>query len=93
MHHGPDPYTKMLALFDEWQATHPQPTVQLLQQTGRLQNIITIGNQLADILTDIKNAERTRIKGSWQITISNQLLTQTVFMLDQWQQITETPVP
>jgi hypothetical protein len=92
MHHGPDPYTKVLALFDEWQTTHPQPTEQLLEQTTRLHNTITTGNQLADILTDITNAERTRMKGSWQITVSNQLLTQTVFMLDQWRQITETPV-
>jgi hypothetical protein len=75
---------------DEWLDQHPQPTVQLLETTTRLHNIQTTGNHMADLLTDITNAERTRIKGEWQITISNQLLTDAVFTLDQWQNCTSS---
>lgn len=88
MRHGPDPYTQCLQLLDDWLDQHPQPTVQLLETTTRLHNIKTTGDHMADLLTDITNAERTRIKGAWQITISNHVLTDALFTLDQWQNCT-----
>jgi hypothetical protein len=80
----------MLALFDEWHAAHPQPTAQLLEQTARLQNITETGGQMAATLTAITGAERTRLKGSWQIVISNQILTETLHTLGVWQRLTNT---
>ena len=88
MRHGPDPYTRVLALLDQWDAAHPQPTEQLLRQTARLQNITETGEQMAQTLTAITGAERTRTKGSWQIVVSNQTLTETLAMLDTWRLLT-----
>jgi hypothetical protein len=78
----------MLALFDQWHEQHPQPTAQLIQQTALLQNITETGEQMAQTLTAITGAERTRTKGSWQIVISNQTLTETLATLDVWATLT-----
>jgi hypothetical protein len=86
-----DPYTRVLELFDEWQTQHPQPTKQLLEQTTRLHNTTETGNQLAAILTTITQTERTRIKGEWQINISNQLLIKALQTLEQWKQQDHQP--
>lgn len=90
MRHGPDPYTRCLELLDEWLNQHPQPTAQLLTTITQLHNTKTTGDQLAALLTTITNTERERTKGAWQIVISNQLLTDAVFTLQQWRQLTET---
>jgi hypothetical protein len=63
--------------------------VQLLEQTTRLHNITQTGNQLADALTTITTTERERTKGSWQIVISNQLLTEMLHTLDVWRELTK----
>jgi hypothetical protein len=89
MRHGPDPYARVLELFDEWQTQHPEPTKQLLEQTTRLHNITQTGQQLADALTTITTTERERTKGSWQIVISNQLLTEMLHTLDVWRELTK----
>ena len=89
MRHGPDPYKRCLELLDEWERTHPQPTQTLLETTTRLHNTQTTGDQLAAILTTITTTERERTKGAWQIIISNQLLTDAMFTLEQWRETTQ----
>jgi hypothetical protein len=78
-----------LELLDDWLDQHPQPTVQLLETTTRLHNIQTTGDRMADLLSIITTTERERIKGSWQIVISNQLLTEMLHTLDVWRELTK----